>query len=1010
MSLPTQVIPVNFGQGLDTKSNPKAVVQGKCLRLENVVFTQARAIVKRNGYTSIPRTIVGGGSITAPKLVKVIGDELICADQGQIFSYSPALLAWVPRGPYIPVGVTNKSISTGSTPKNSQVFQTSAVAGNLALYSWNSADAADQIVPLYGIYDLTSGSAILADVVGTAGGGTGVYGCPKACTIANSELSIFQLDNSNQLIANIFSATSSGISQSVTTVATNPVGYAYNSKIVASYDVVGTATGAVLAYSAGATFGGAPTSIIVKTLDLNAIATHTATIAGIVSASPITISITPNGNIWVFWVNTAGGGTQGFVAIFSPTLTVILAPTGFSVGSGVTQLAAAPISNTQQTLLYSFPSGALSPNTFNTNALTVTSTGTTSNPGFQGAGIGIYSKPFLQGSIWYVAMIYQSKVTGVATGYILPSPQTSVLLCALNPVNASSGLVISRSFHGQANGTLAAPGFLTTPISLGANKWGILGATESSAKTVSQGVVSQILGSTLIQYDFSAQDINQGLIASGSLVLNGGFAWLYDSASSSELGFHLCPEIVAANVSGAGGSMGAGKYTYQAVARWTDAQGNLYESIPSPAVAAVTAGGTSSVAITVILPCVTSKPTNITIVVYRSSANGSLLQKITSIVAFTSQLAYSFTDTLADSSLVGSDFIYTNGSVIENTPSPSFTAMTLHHNRLWVIESQAPNRVWYTKALSPGTGISFADLLRIQVDSVGGNCVALASMDSNLVIFEERLPLILSGDGPNDIGTGSTLGNPQPVPSDVGCVSSKCIQSFPMGVLFKSKKGIYLLDRAYNVKYAGIDVEAYNSQNIVSSVLISDRNQIRFLTDSGLTLVFDYIMDQWSTFTNHQGYAADIWQGKYVYARTDGNIFQESPGSYLDGATPFSVLIQTAWLKFAGIQGFQRVRRFGMLGDYANGLSASHGIQVSAAYDFIPTFSTPIPFLMGLSSSSGNLQYRERLPIQKCDAISLIIQEITTGSALETLSLADMSFEAGVKPGINRLSAARSVG
>lgn len=62
----------------------------------------------------------------------------------------------------------------------------------------------------------------------------------------------------------------------------------------------------------------------------------------------------------------------------------------------------------------------------------------------------------------------------------------------------------------------------------------------------------------------------------------------------------------------------------------------------------------------------------------------------------------------------------------------------------------------------------------------------------------------------------------------------------PLGIMYKSNKGIYLLNRSLQVDYIGSPVEDYNSQNITSADLIQDKNRRRFLTSSGVTLVYDY--------------------------------------------------------------------------------------------------------------------------------------------------------------------------
>jgi hypothetical protein len=169
-------------------------------------------------------------------------------------------------------------------------------------------------------------------------------------------------------------------------------------------------------------------------------------------------------------------------------------------------------------------------------------------------------------------------------------------------------------------------------------------------------------------------------------------------------------------------------------------------------------------------------------------------------------------------------------------------------------------------------------------------------------------------------------------------------------------------------------------------------------------------MNQWSVFTNHEGLSADSHVGLYYYVREDGHIYKENTTSFLDNATAFNLKLNTGWLALSSVQNFERVRQMLTLGDYTNGSSASHGIQVEAAYDFSTSYGTAVSYYFGAASSSGVFQYRNFFTQQKCDSISLLITEKTTGASGEFLDLTNMSFIAGLKKGFNKVTAAQSVG
>jgi len=50
---------------------------------------------------------------------------------------------------------------------------------------------------------------------------------------------------------------------------------------------------------------------------------------------------------------------------------------------------------------------------------------------------------------------------------------------------------------------------------------------------------------------------------------------------------------------------------------------------------------------------------------------------------------------------------------------------------------------------------------------------------------------------------------PSLIPTDTGTINPRSIVLTPMGIMYQSEKGIYLLDRSLQVSYIGADVEAY---------------------------------------------------------------------------------------------------------------------------------------------------------------------------------------------------------
>lgn len=1029
--LQEQVVSIDFGQGIDTKTDPKLVIPGKLTDLQNAVFTKAKQLIKRNGYSSFPTTIIGGGpqgpNLLAPVMVESFRDELVCADSGYLFSYSPSLSGWVLKGPYVSTEVTEKYVYQANSIGG---YVDCAILNGIAVYTWCDSfgyAAVNSTINTYAtVIDLATGDVLLSSSTPISTFSLTLNGnlrssFPKALVLGNSKLAITYLNASAHLVMRILTSSSSGVSfGSEIDISGTRIDGPLNTASAVPYDVTSTASGMAISYP-DQTF----TVLNLKTYNTSGTLQNSTTISEPNYNGPVYICPdTSTGNVWIYWASFNSGTGIGSVkyAVYSSTLSSIVSTTligSTASGTSITQLSAIPLLSTQQTVLYSFnakdtPSGASVDQTYQA---TVSNSGSVTTPFNFVLGARVVSRVNFISGIPYALFFYGGAAfvsTASATSIPTAVSGNSPTFFLLNLLNATP---VARYAAGTAFSSNSTSGIGSTQMAanlcqISSTKLHVGSAISFQflATPGSNQSISGLVGAAAITIDFNSVNSNRSIYANELMVLNGGVVSAYDGNSVNELGFHMPPFIAAAYPNSSGGSMGAGTYKYVACYQWTDIQGNLHQSQLSNVVTvSVASGSTNKVDLYLTSPYFTQKK-GVNVVIFRLQLNGSNYYQVSDAIAVVTtnpnQIVSKFTDTLADSSLPGRQLLYTTGNVLANDTLPPSMIMEAHNNRLWLVDSENPNKIWYSKSFNPGDGLSMSGALIIQIDPKFGNITGLSEMDDKMVVFKEQCPFFFSGDGANDTGTGATLTFPQVLPSDAGCSSLKSIILMRDGVLRMTTKGLYLLDRAMNDHYLGMEVEKYNSQRITSADLISDKNQIRFLTDSGVTLVFDYQMNQWSTFTNHQGYSATIWQGSYVYARTDGKIFKENTTSFLDDTSPYQVSALTGWIALAQVQGLQRIRRVGLLGDYVSG--SGHGLQVSAAYDFSTSFSSPVSYTF--PGSSGAYQYRERLPQQKCDAIQLLIQEITTGASGESVNLTNMSFEAGIKRGMNKMSAAQSVG
>ena len=136
------------------------------------------------------------------------------------------------------------------------------------------------------------------------------------------------------------------------------------------------------------------------------------------------------------------------------------------------------------------------------------------------------------------------------------------------------------------------------------------------------------------------------------------------------------------------------------------------------------------------------------------------------------------------------------------------------------------------------------------------------------------------------------------------------------------------------------------------------------------------------------------------------------------------MLIEIAWIKLNSVQGFGRVWRAIVLGDYYSQhvLRASVGFDYAEAYNEVhdynyasseglEAYGDDTPYGDGSygGDSDGVFQFRMHLSKQKCQALRFKFQDIMNATVGQSYSLSALQLEAGLKQGIKKLGAARTV-
>lgn len=484
-----------------------------------------------------------------------------------------------------------------------------------------------------------------------------------------------------------------------------------------------------------------------------------------------------------------------------------------------------------------------------------------------------------------------------------------------------------------------------------------------------------------------------------------------------------------------GGSLPVGTYYYAVMYEWMDAQGQIHRSTPNYVNQATTVINQK---ITVTYPTLRltlkdgSTRANCRVVLYRGIAtdDDQVLYRLTDAVNSTSADTGTFIDTgsvLSAANLAVQEVLYTTGGVIENTAPPASKCLTSYRGRLFLGGLEDRNSMAYSKPHVYGEGLAFSDFFVQRCDSRGGDIRSLAAMDDKLVIFKKDVIFTMVGDGPVDTGVNNDYADPQLVATDVGCSTPNSIVLMPNGLMFKSDKGIYLLDRSLSTSYIGAAVERFNDLTITSAVVMEDQNEVRFTTSDGVCLVYNYFYNLWSWFTNYEAVSAVGSSSGYYHLKSDGTLRIEDT-SYNDAGSTYKMSIETGWISFAGVQGYQRIYDIYGLGDFIS----DHYTRIKLAYDFEDAYTETVYFNVdaGLDlayygdgatygadspyGGSGSSVYQWQLGPrrQKCQSIKLLIEDIDnkTVNGGASFAFVSLSFLAGIKPAGPKFGSSKSIG
>lgn len=631
-------------------------------------------------------------------------------------------------------------------------------------------------------------------------------------------------------------------------------------------------------------------------------------------------------------------------------------------------------------------------------------------------------------------------VAYVYGGYSVTSQPTRFLIgSATDPINSASSnvRVMGRIFHCSS---------LTNETNSGLIPFLNYSATGLEFITTghSRQSVSQVFSGSNNVSRYKMASIKFSLAAGrgwysaksrNDLLITGGYLARMNGAEGPiPNGPLIFPTIVSAS-STTGGNMTVGSYQVSGIFEFADATGRVHRSAPATPSTVVLSGTNTAIALTAANYTLADGLSGLVrFIPFRTLVNTGAVYYRCGSVSTTStldNLSVNLTD--SDTVAAAAEPLYTSGNVYENWQPSAPIAIASNARRTLVVPGDRPTFVAEGKATQDTTGVEFFEEVGKWVTPEGERIFALAAYRDKWFAFKKRLIFVAAGDGADNTGQNDTLSEFEPLTPGLGCEEPRSVVTTGAGVVFKSKKGWYIVGDDLQPTYIGAAVEDYASATVVDATFNKEKNEAHFILSSGFALVLTvFVTDQgyefrWSRDTNCTGNSVAVVSGLRHIASssvTTGAAYPIYPlyreaSNYIDrniSSTEVpNMKVTTAWVPMANIQGFGRVYKALILGTFPSSQNSTT-VSVEIGYDYESTWTLPMTIASANIEvddpeiSGTQAQFEVRPTRQVCEAIRF---RITSGAPLDVsngaqgLGLNQIQLVVGIKANENKMPATK---
>jgi hypothetical protein len=532
LALNKQIIPISFGQGIDTKVDVKQQIEGKLRRAVNVVFETVLSARKRNGYDSLLLYLTTGERLEDAKALSKYNNELIVFNPSSLFSFSDSLQKFEQKGDIYNVYPFTTPVLNNSYNHDNLDLLT---VENLNVHTYHNTISNDI---RYSVQDIATKSLLVSDDVVATGAEIA-----QVASIQNFVYIVY-VSGANLYYKRFNILTPTALS-SATLLASNV------NTAAPKLDIISGPGKIIIAYNS--TQVGA--NLQVFGIDSAGVASSIVGVTGASASHALDAYIDSSFRTVISYSN----GSNVSYCIFPLNLTgAILGNTLVESVAGVTALSSIQTASGVYSLYYQV-SAAETTNYYIKNS-TITVAGSATNNGVFMRSVGLSSKIFAHNETVYVPLIFVSTLQ--STYFVADSDAT----------------VVAKWSQG-VGGVHTTTGVLPQTMTYDENK--VIITSQYKNKLISEnGTFYGLLGVTATTLDFDFESPYETAFFAQNLHISGGLLQMYDGDSVVEHGFNVFPETLKTITQDTSvqGSLAPGNYGYKALYRWTDNVGQEHRS------------------------------------------------------------------------------------------------------------------------------------------------------------------------------------------------------------------------------------------------------------------------------------------------------------------------------------------------------------------------------------------------------------------------------------------------